>query len=200
MTTKRIDEVTAATELTGDDLLPIMDGAATTKRILASVARDYFAAASQPLDSDLTAIAALTTTAYGRALLELANQAALLAAVGALGLAAGGASVEDIGAVEWRVNTVTASGATETLDTSAYGTHDVTMDQSCTLTFANPAPSGKETEFKLILRGAYTPTFPAAVDWASGSAPTYTSPAVYIFSTVDAGTTWLGFQAGKAFA
>lgn len=36
-------------------------------------------AASQPLDSDLTAIAALTTTAYGRALLELANQAALLA-------------------------------------------------------------------------------------------------------------------------
>lgn len=36
----------------------------------------------QPLDSDLTAIAALTTTAYGRALLTLANQAALQAAVG----------------------------------------------------------------------------------------------------------------------
>lgn len=31
----------------------------------------------QPLDSDLTAIAALTTTAYGRALLELANASAL---------------------------------------------------------------------------------------------------------------------------
>lgn len=36
------------------------------------------AAYAQPLDSDLTAIAALTTTAYGRALLELANQAALM--------------------------------------------------------------------------------------------------------------------------
>jgi hypothetical protein len=36
----------------------------------------------QPLDSDLTAIAALTTTAYGRSLLTLANQAALQAAVG----------------------------------------------------------------------------------------------------------------------
>jgi len=36
-------------------------------------------AASQPVDSDLTSIAALTTTAYGRAFLELANQAALLA-------------------------------------------------------------------------------------------------------------------------
>lgn len=34
-------------------------------------------AASQPLDSDLTAIAALTTTSYGRSLLEAANAAAL---------------------------------------------------------------------------------------------------------------------------
>lgn len=36
----------------------------------------------QPLDSDLTAIAALTTTSFGRNLLTLANQAALQAAVG----------------------------------------------------------------------------------------------------------------------
>lgn len=36
----------------------------------------------QPLDSDLTAIAALATTSYGRALLTLANQAALQAALG----------------------------------------------------------------------------------------------------------------------
>lgn len=38
-------------------------------------------AAYQPLDSDLTAIAALTTTAYGRALLALANATALAAEV-----------------------------------------------------------------------------------------------------------------------
>lgn len=38
--------------------------------------------AYQPLDSDLSAIAALSTTAYGRALLTLANQAALQAALG----------------------------------------------------------------------------------------------------------------------
>lgn len=36
----------------------------------------------QPADADLTAIAALATTAYGRGLLTLANQAALKAAVG----------------------------------------------------------------------------------------------------------------------
>lgn len=33
---------------------------------------------AQPLDSDLTALAALTTTSYGRALLELVNQAGLM--------------------------------------------------------------------------------------------------------------------------
>lgn len=166
-------------------------GAATT------AVSDHVAAldphAQYALESTLGTAAAAATT-------DFATAAQGATADAALPRTADGASVEDIGAVEWRVNAVAASGATETLDTSTYGTHDVTMDQSCTLTFSNPAPSGKETEFKLILRGAFTPTFPAAVDWASGSAPTYTSPAVYLFSTVDAGTTWFGFQAGKAFA
>jgi hypothetical protein len=40
------------------------------------------AAYAQPLDSDLTAIAALTTTAYGRDFLALANQAGLQALLG----------------------------------------------------------------------------------------------------------------------
>jgi hypothetical protein len=40
--------------------------------------------ASQPVDSDLTAIAALTTTSFGRALLALTNAAAMVAAVGTL--------------------------------------------------------------------------------------------------------------------
>lgn len=47
--------------------------------------------ASQPLDSDLTAIAALSTTSYGRALLELADAAAGRTALG-LGTAATSAS------------------------------------------------------------------------------------------------------------
>lgn len=40
-------------------------------------------AASQPLDADLTAIAALSTTAYGRALLTLADAAALTSSINA---------------------------------------------------------------------------------------------------------------------
>jgi hypothetical protein len=109
-------------------------------------------------------------------------------------------SIENLGAVEEQVNTVATSGATETLDVSAYGVHDVTMDQACVFTFSNPAPSGDASSFVLILRGAFTPTFPASVDWPDGSAPTYTTPTVFVFSTVDAGTTWLGTSPGKAFA
>jgi len=117
-----------------------------------------------------------------------------------LQLTAGGASVENIGAVESNVNTVATTGATETLDTSVYAVHDCTMDQSCTFTFSNPAPSGKNTTFVLILRGAFTPTFPAAVKWGDGAAPTYSTPTIYTFTTVDAGTTYYGQSVAKAFS
>lgn len=53
----------------------------------------------QPLDSDLTAIAALTTTPYGRSLLTMANLAALQAALGGLAFLplSGGTMAGDIG-------------------------------------------------------------------------------------------------------
>lgn len=62
-----LDELAAAL---GDDA----NFAATITTVLAG---------KQPLDADLTALAALTTTSFGRGLLTLANQAALLAAAGA---------------------------------------------------------------------------------------------------------------------
>jgi hypothetical protein len=52
--------------------------------------RDYNDARYQPIDSDLTAIAALSTTAYGRAFLALANQAALMALLSAASTTAAG--------------------------------------------------------------------------------------------------------------
>lgn len=54
-------------------------GLATDAELGAAVAG--LGAVYQPLDSDLTAIASLSTTAYGRALLGLANQTALMALV-----------------------------------------------------------------------------------------------------------------------
>jgi hypothetical protein len=102
--------------------------------------------------------------------------------------------------LESNTQTVAATGATETLDTSLYGVFDVTMDQNCTFTFSNPAPSGRTTMFTVILRGGFTPTWPAAVDWPSGVSPTHTTPSIWTFTTVNAGTTWYGAQVGKAYA
>lgn len=95
------------------------------------------------------------------------------------------------------VNTVAATGATETLP-ATYEFHDCTMDENCTFTFTAPSQNGHA--FALRLAGAFAPTWPASVKWGGGSAPTYTTPAVYVFVTFDGGTTWKGSQMGKAFA
>jgi len=172
----------------------------------------------QAYDADLGAIAALTSaadkvpystgagtwaltdlTAAARTVLDDTTVAAMLTTMGGLAKVAAGAAVEDLGAVESNVSTIAATGATETLDVSVYGVFDCTMDQACTFTFSNPAPSGKLSSFVLILRGAFTPTLPASVDWADATALTHTTPSMYVFTTVDAGTIWLGARVGKAF-
>ena len=94
------------------------------------------------------------------------------------------------------VNTVAATGSTETLS-GAYALHKITMDANCTFTFTSPSAGAV---FAVLLSGSFTPTWPGTVDWPDGTAPTYTSPALYVFSTFDGGTTWYGVQAGKAFA
>lgn len=95
------------------------------------------------------------------------------------------------------VSTVAATGATETLD-PAYGVHRVTMDQACTFTFGTPTLAS--ACIVVILSGAFTPTWPASVDWPDGSAPSYTTPAMFVFQTWDTGTTWYGARVGKAYA
>lgn len=84
-------------------------------------------AGKQPLDSDLTAIAALTTTAFGRGLLELANAAALLSAAG--GAAASHAHAgEDITSGTVADGRVASTLARDSEVTSAVSTHEAASD------------------------------------------------------------------------
>lgn len=76
-------------------------------------------ASYQPLDSDLTAIAALTTTAYGRAVLELANQAALMALLSSASTTAEG-KVELATSAETITGTDTARAVTPAGAAAAY--------------------------------------------------------------------------------
>ena len=71
-----------------------------------------------------------------------------------------------------------------------------------TITISNPAGSGNACSFTLIFDAngtSYTITWPAAVKWAAGVAPTITTTAsrsdVFVFYTDNAGTTWYAMTA-----
>lgn len=97
--------------------------------------------------------------------------------------------IVNLGAVREQVTTVATTGATETW---ALGVNDDTMDEACTFSFPGSLTSGDLHTVVAIIRGAFTPTLPGSIDWADGAAPTYASPSLYVFATVDGGTTWLG--------
>jgi hypothetical protein len=82
-----------------------------------------------------------------------------------------------------------------------------TLTENTTFTFSNPPASGTGYSFILHLiqdSSARTVTWPGAVDWAGGSAPTISTgngdDDFYVFATSDGGTIWYGFTAGQALA
>jgi hypothetical protein len=79
-----------------------------------------------------------------------------------------------------------------------------TISGAQTLTFSNPPASGLAGSFTLILTngGSAAVTFPSAVDWPAGTAPTLTASGVdlLVFTTIDGGTTWYGVASGIGMA
>ena len=97
------------------------------------------------------------------------------------------------------------SGTSVTLDISQGSVFTITLAHNIsTFTWSNPATSGDVSAFVLKVTqdgtGNSTIAFPAAVDFAGGTAPTLSTGAadvdVFVFFTVNGGTTYYGFTAG----
>ena len=104
-------------------------------------------------------------------------------------------------------STALTSGTTVALDLNAGTVFTITLAHNIgTFNWTNPAGSGYASTFTLIVTqdgtGSRTISWPAAVDWGSATAPTLTTTAagvdVFVFTTVDGGTTYYGFTAGQA--
>ena len=103
-------------------------------------------------------------------------------------------------------STALTSGTSVTLDLNAGTVFTITLAHNIgTFTWSNPASSGYASVFSLKVTqdgtGSRTISWPASVDWASGTAPTLSSGAndvdVFVFFTVDGGTTYYGFTSGQ---
>lgn len=106
----------------------------------------------------------------------------------------------DVGAMDSAVYEATVSSASAGLDVTTYGVFDITLSNDAVIFVSNNPTSGKDVEWKVYVRGAFTPTFHNVI-WAGGSVPTHDDVlSVYVFSTVDGGTTILGHQVGTSYA
>jgi len=102
---------------------------------------------------------------------------------------------------------VTSTSNATTVNCEAGNVFSHTLTENTTFTFSNPPASG--TAYGLTLRiiqdsTARTITWPSSVDWAGGVAPTLSTGSgevdVFVFFTVDGGTTFYGFTAGQVMA
>ena len=135
---------------------------------------------------------------------KLPNTLGLTQASGLVTSDANGVVSFDNGTIE-ESTTITSSSNAATLNLRDGNSflHDLT--ENVTYTFSNPAASGKLSMFTLKViqdSSARTITWPSSVDWAAATAPTLTATNngvdVFVFFTIDGGTTYYGFTAGQA--
>jgi hypothetical protein len=93
-----------------------------------------------------------------------------------------------------------STGASPAINLNNANFFSATVSAICTFTFSNPPASGDFGAFVLELTngGAFAITWPASVDWPGGVPPSLSAAGKdqLVFTTRDAGTTWLGFVAG----
>ena len=103
------------------------------------------------------------------------------------------------------VTSVTSSSNAATINLRDGNVFEHDLTENVTYTFSNPAASGRASAFVLKViqdSSARTITWPSSVDWAAATAPTLTTTSggvdVFVFLTIDGGTTYYGFTAGQA--
>jgi hypothetical protein len=99
------------------------------------------------------------------------------------------------------------SGTSPTLNFRDGDNFTHTLSGNTSYTFSNPAASGKVSSFTLKVTQdstARTITWPSAVRWAGGTAPTLSTGSgdidVFVFITYDGGTNYYGFVSGQDMA
>jgi hypothetical protein len=111
--------------------------------------------------------------------------------------------IKDYGEVVNIIGSV--GGGTQDIDLTLGNVVTLTVDTSTTtFTFSNPPATGSAGALTIIMTngGSQTLNWPAGVDWAGGTEPSWTASGIDVasFLTVDGGTTWYGFLGGLAFA
>ena len=111
----------------------------------------------------------------------------------------------DNGTIE-EATTFTSSSNVATLNLQDGNVFEHTLTENVTLTFSNPASSGRVSSFVLKIKqdasaSGFTVTFPSSVDFVGGSSPTLTSTAngidVFVIFTTDGGTIYNLLVAGQ---
>jgi hypothetical protein len=105
-------------------------------------------------------------------------------------------------AVVFVEDSATVSGTD--IDLSLANVFSKTLTADTTFTFSNPPATGTAYGFTLKVTQdstARTITWPASVDWPSATAPTLSTGSgavdVFVFFTIDGGTTYYGFTSGQ---
>jgi hypothetical protein len=152
MADAKISALSADASVTGTEQVPVNDGG-TTKRVTTQQISDLGIGVFQPIDSDLTAIAALTTTSFGRGLLALADGAALTK------------SLTLVGAKAYATATQSISATTETAvtyDTEEFDTDSFHSNVSNTSRFTIPTGLGGKY---LLQVGGTIPNIGTSIDF-----------------------------------
>ena len=155
--------------------------------------------------AELNILDGVTSTAAELNYLDIATLG-LTAASKAVTADANGVITLDNGfSEEYAAVTSSSNVVSLNLRTASNFSHDLT--ENTTISFTNPADTGKVSAATLrIIQGstARTITWNSSIKWAADTAPTLTTTDdavdIFVFYTVDGGTTYYGFTAGQVMS